>query len=51
LVLSPDGTARGELTLPARRRIAWSSGDTVWMVEPDDVDVPWLVKYQMTVAK
>jgi hypothetical protein len=51
LVLNPDGSARGEITLPARRRIAWSSGDTVWMVESDDMDVPWLVKYQMTVAK
>jgi hypothetical protein len=51
LVLEPDGTARGEITLPARHRIAWSSGDIVWMVERDDMDVPWLVKYRLGVAK
>jgi len=48
IVLRPDGTPLGELTLPRPGPvIRWSSHDTVWGVETDDFDVPWLVRYSL----
>ena len=47
LVLDPGGIPRGELQLPSAVRPVWSSGDTFWTVEPDELDVPWLVRYRL----
>lgn len=47
LLLNPDGSTRGRLTLPERARVRWRSGDTILVVEPDDFDVPWLVRYRL----
>lgn len=37
----------GVLDLPAGLRIAWASDDSFWTVEPDEWDVPWLVRYRI----
>ena len=57
-VLQPDGRPRGQIELPndswienAGRggglRLAWASGDLVWMIEYDEFDVPWLVRFRV----
>jgi hypothetical protein len=47
MVLGADGRARGELNVPKSVDLAWSGGDTVWGIERDDLDVPWLVRYRI----
>jgi hypothetical protein len=47
LVLEPDGTTRGSVELPASARVLWASGDVVWAAVPDELDVPWLVRYRL----
>jgi hypothetical protein len=47
LVIEPDGNPRGVVRLKRRLRLLWSSGDTLWAIEPDEVDVPWLVRYRI----
>lgn len=47
LVLDPDGRPRGRVELPPDTEIEWSRDDTVWAVETDDFDVPWLVRYRI----
>lgn len=57
-VLDAEGRPRGQLELPTTSlaasaarggyaRLAWTSGDVVWMVESDEFDVPWLVRYRI----
>jgi hypothetical protein len=48
LVLDTDGTPVGQLELPDRAGLQWSSGDTFWLSEPDELDVPWLVRYRLS---
>lgn len=43
LVLDPELTPRGRAALPARMTPQYINGPTLWMVELDDFDVPWLV--------
>ena len=43
--LDVQGRPRGELRLPADIQIQWSRGDTFWAVDPDEYDVPWLVRF------
>lgn len=47
IVIDADGIARGTLALPRRATIHQVSGDVLWLVEPDDMDVPWLVRYRI----
>lgn len=47
LHLDPTGVPRGHLTLARDTRIAWSRGDQVWLVELDEFEVPWLVRYRI----
>jgi len=47
IVLRPDGSPRGQLEFPRRDVIAWSSGDQLWMIERDEYDVQWLVRYRI----
>jgi len=37
----------GVVEVPRGVRIAWSRGDDVWGVEPDDLGVPWLVRFRL----
>jgi hypothetical protein len=47
LVLDTEGRPRGQLELPSDLRIVWSRGDTFWAVDPDELDVPWVVRYRI----
>jgi hypothetical protein len=47
-VLDADGLPVGNLWLPrSGRRFLWSDGRILWAVEPDALDVPWLVRYRI----
>jgi hypothetical protein len=48
LVLDANGMPRGEIELPRQARVGWSRGDDLWVIEPDEFDVPWLVRYRVT---
>ncbi len=48
LILNTDGRPRGQLELPANMRIRWSRGNTFWAVEPDDLGVPWVVRFSIS---
>ena len=47
VLIEPDGTPRGRLGLPIRMTVEYSDGPTVWVVERDEVDVPWLVRLRV----
>jgi hypothetical protein len=47
-LLDAQGNPRGRVNLPNNNRIAWHSGDIVWIVRPDADDVPWLVRTRIT---
>jgi hypothetical protein len=47
VILEPDGTPRGRITLPARLTPRTIAGDTIWAVELDEFDVPWLVRLRV----
>lgn len=47
VLLAPDLTPRGELLLPARTRPRHINGYSVWAVELDEMDVPWLVRLRV----
>ena len=49
VVIGADGSPRGRLSLPARMQIHHSALPTVWSVELDDLDVPWLVRLRVEV--
>jgi hypothetical protein len=50
VLLDSLGTLRGQLELPANVRPLWSRGDILWAAVPDDLDVPWLVRYRIETA-
>lgn len=47
VLLELDGAPRGRLTLPVRMEPRSSAGTTVWAVELDELDVPWLVRLRV----
>jgi hypothetical protein len=47
VILDTGGEPLGAVDLPATARILWSRGDAFWAVIPDEMDVPWLVRYRM----
>ena len=49
LILDAEGRPRGRLEVPANIRIRWSSGDFFWATVPDEYDVPWVVRYRISV--
>lgn len=48
LVLDPDGSARGRVTLPADVEPEHLDGSVIWAVDPDELEVPWLVRLRMS---
>jgi hypothetical protein len=44
-VLDPEGKPRGEIELPGDVRPVWSRDNTLWGVDPDELDIQWLVRY------
>jgi hypothetical protein len=47
LVVAPDGDVRGVAALPARAQVRWHDDERVWVVERDEFDVSWLVRYRL----
>jgi hypothetical protein len=47
VLIGADGSPQGRLKLPARMRIYHSELPTIWAVDLDDVDVPWLVRLRV----
>ena len=48
IVLDVDGLPVGEVHLPREGfSIAWSDSETLWAIEPDALEVPWLVRYRI----
>jgi len=45
--LTADASPVGEVILPAGAVIEWSDGDVIHVLERDDVDVPWVVRYRL----
>jgi hypothetical protein len=48
LVLGPEGEPRGRFTLPRNATISWASGNEFVVVERDELDVPWVVRYRLS---
>lgn len=46
VILGEDGRPAQAVEVPAGTRIVWSRGRTVWTIQRDDMDVPWLVRYR-----
>ena len=51
VVLDDEGEVRGRIELPARSWPLWTDGNTVLAAVPDELDVPWLVRYRITAAE
>lgn len=47
VVLDPDGAPRGTVRLPDNANVVWHRGDSLWAVVPDELDVPWLVRFRL----
>ena len=47
LVLDPDLAPRGRAVLPARMEPQHIDESTLWMVELDELDVPWLIRMRV----
>jgi hypothetical protein len=47
IILGPAGSVRGQVALPERARLLWSRGDSLIVAEPDELDVPWVVRYAL----
>jgi hypothetical protein len=45
-VLERNGQPRGTLALPRTANPVWMSGTALWVVQLDEDDVPWLVRYR-----
>lgn len=48
VVVDAQGRLRGRLELPAEVRPLWSQGSTLWAAAPDDLEIPWLVRYEIS---
>lgn len=44
-VLDAFGRSRARIEPPPRGRMMWAGTDSLWFVEEDDLDVPYLVRY------
>jgi hypothetical protein len=47
VLLDREGLPRGALQLPHEVRVLWMEGDTFWAVVPDELEVPWIVRYRI----
>lgn len=47
LVLQRNGEPLGHVVLASSSRVAWSEGETLWAIEFDELEVPWLVRYRI----
>jgi hypothetical protein len=49
-VISANGVALGDIALPAKTEIRYIGPDFVYLVERDEDDIPYLVRYRMTTS-
>lgn len=47
VVVDAAGGIAGRFDVPKGVRPLWTDGTTLWVSEPDELDVPWLVRYRM----
>lgn len=47
VVIDPAGSVVGRVSLAPDALPQWTDGETVLVIEPDDLDVPWLVRYRI----
>ncbi len=47
VVLDAADRPRGRLELPEAVQVRWARGDLFWAVVPDELEVPWLVRYRI----
>lgn len=47
-VYSPDGTLVGRMSLPRPSTVLRASREELWIVEPDELDVPFVVHYRVS---
>jgi hypothetical protein len=47
IVVLADGRVRGLVELTRNRVPLWARADTLWLVETDELDVPWLVRTRL----
>ncbi len=48
VILDANGFPAGRLSLPETAQPRWASGDVLWAAEPDQLEVPWLVRYRIS---
>lgn len=48
LRLSPDGRIEGALFLPESAQPSWADGNDLWVSESDELGIPWLVRYTVS---
>jgi hypothetical protein len=46
-VLDPHDVPVGELEIPRTTRPGWSDGEILWAIEPDELQMPWIVGYRI----
>ena len=46
-VIAPDGTPRGHVNVPRKSRVSWVSEGGFVVVERDEFDVPWVVRFHL----
>lgn len=49
-ILDANDLPRGELEVPRDLPIRLIRGDTIWTVETDELEIPWVVRYQVEEA-
>lgn len=47
VVVDSEGKVQGRLSLPSEVRPRWTDGRTLWVSEPDELGIPWLVRYRI----
>jgi len=47
LVIDPDGSPRGHIDLPRRSVVQWVGTGGFVVIEPDEFDVPWVVRFRI----
>ncbi len=47
LVIAPDGTPWGHVTVPRNSSVSWVSEEELVVVERDEFDVPWVVRFDL----
>ncbi|MGH7469692.1 MAG: 6-bladed beta-propeller [Longimicrobiales bacterium] len=47
IVLDSEARPLAQLVLPPKTRLRWASRSHIWVVEGDDLGIPWVVRYRL----